>query len=283
MADSESLSEEDRLLRHRLYGAACDGPVDYVSQLSTHFTGDTDTLGKALYWACRYDQLKVVTWLVKHTVLRDDIERLEVALEEACRRSHWIIVTWLVNNTQVDVNYAHYRGNNTILHRVMSFNGANSQLLDLGSDMRELCKQVYVFGKNVNAQDNYSGNTPLHQAFSSDCASALLLAGADETIANEDGDTPVQRAIMRGRVEVLPLLDVSSKWKLLVRSHCLRRRTAVRVMTTLVKWKVQQNSSMWTRVIMTLHTIITCVVFTFRYNYQHMRTNPMYKRLKMDD
>jgi hypothetical protein len=73
--------------------------------LSTHFTGDVDTLGEALYRACEYGQLNVVTWLVEHTVLRDDGERLGEALVEACRHGHWNIVKWLVNNTQVDVNY----------------------------------------------------------------------------------------------------------------------------------------------------------------------------------
>jgi hypothetical protein len=60
------------LLRDRLWEAAREGRVDDVSQLSTHFTGDVDTLGGALYWACEYGQLNVVTWLVEHTVLRDD-------------------------------------------------------------------------------------------------------------------------------------------------------------------------------------------------------------------
>jgi hypothetical protein len=142
-------------------------------------------------------------------------------------------------------------------------------------DMTELCRLVYVCGEDVNVQDNYDGYTPLHMACfydNSDSVGALLLAGADETITNDEGQTPVQYAVKYGRVKVLSLLDVSSKWKLLVRSHRLRRRTAVRVMMTLVTWKVQQTRSMWTRAIMTLHTIITCTVYTYRHNYQHMYT-----------
>jgi hypothetical protein len=103
--------------------------------------------------------------------------------------------------------------------------------------MTELCRLVYVCGEDVNVQHNYNGNTPLHWACyddDSDIVGALLLAGADETITNDWGLTPVQWAVEWGRVKVLPLLDVSSKWKLLVRSHRLRRRTAVRVMMTLV-------------------------------------------------
>jgi hypothetical protein len=77
MADTESLSEEDiKLLRYRLWEAAREGRVDDVSQLSTHFTGDVHTLGWALYTACECGQLNVVTWLVEHTVVRDDGEWL---------------------------------------------------------------------------------------------------------------------------------------------------------------------------------------------------------------
>jgi hypothetical protein len=152
--------------------------------------------------------------------------------------------------------------------------------------MTELCRLVYVCGEDVNVQDNYTGYTPLHRACeydNSDNVGALLLAGAHETITNDGGQTPVQSAVSHDRVEVLPLLDVSSKWKLLVRSRRLRRRTAVRVMMTLVKWKVQQTRSMWTRAIMTLHTIITCTVYTYRHNYQRMYTPRMYKRLRTND
>ena len=83
MADIESLSEEDiELLKQRLYEAAGEGRVDDVSQLSTHFTGDVYTLGRALERACRYGQLNVVTWLVEHTVLR----------EPNVKDKHWLYV-----------------------------------------------------------------------------------------------------------------------------------------------------------------------------------------------
>jgi ankyrin repeat protein len=218
--------------------------------------------------ACRYGQLNVVTWLVEHTVLRDDGEWLGRALVGACLYNHWNIVKWLVINTQVDVNYADIdrtdRTNNSILHCVISFNPTNLLLHSaILGDMTELCRLVYVCGEDVNVQDNYYGYTPLHMACyhdTSDSVGALLLAGADETITNDMGMDTCTIRCERDYVKVLPLLDVSSKWKLLVRSHRLRRRTAVRVMMTLVKWKVQQTRSMWTRAIMTLHTIITCTV-----------------------
>jgi hypothetical protein len=72
MADIESLSGEDIRLEYRLSKAVEEVRVDNVSQFLTHFTGDVNTLGTALYRACEYGQLNVVTWMVEHTVLRDN-------------------------------------------------------------------------------------------------------------------------------------------------------------------------------------------------------------------
>jgi hypothetical protein len=70
-------------------------------------------------------------------------------------------------------------------------------------DVTELCRLVYVCGEDVNVQANFDGNTLLHTACDaddSDIVGALLLAGADETITNDDGQTPVQLAVEYRRV-----------------------------------------------------------------------------------
>jgi hypothetical protein len=204
-----------------------------------------------------------VTWLVKSTVLRDDEFWVRWTLFEAYRRDRWNIVKSLLINTQVDVrNSILCTGDNSILHRVISFDADKLWLPDEWLDTTAVCRLGYVCGEDVNVQDR-DGYTPLHEACdrnnSVDIVGALLLAGADETIPNDEGRTPVQWTLKYGRIEVLSLLDVSSKWKLLVRSHRLRRRTAVRVMMKLVTWKVQQTRSMWARAIITLHTIMALV------------------------
>jgi hypothetical protein len=143
----------------------------------------------------------------------------------------------LAVNTNVYVNYTSILANFEQL-------SLNTNTLSWLGNMAKVCRSVYEYGEDVNAQDHHTGDTPLHRTCytnDSDIASVLLLAEADETITNDRGQTPVQLAVEYNSVEVLPLLDVSSKWKFLVRSHRLRRRTAVRVMMTLVKWKVQQS------------------------------------------
>jgi ankyrin repeat protein len=225
--------------------------LNVVSWLVEHtvLRDDGRRLGRALVWACRSGRLNVVTWLVEHTALRDDSERLEEAMVWACKSAEWNIVKWLVINTQVqvDVNHCSVLISNRIMHHVISF---NTNTLSWLRELPELCRRVFMCGEDVNVQDNYNGDTLLHKTCSnaeSDSAGALLLAGADEAITNDSGQTPVQVAAIKGHVDLWSLLDVSSEWKLLVRSHRLRRRTAIRVMMTLIKWRVQQTRNMWTR------------------------------------
>jgi hypothetical protein len=128
------------LLTYRLLEAAREGRVDDVNRLSKHFTGEVCTLGGALKRACGYCQLNVVTWLVEHTVLRNNKEQLGEALKEACMYGQWNIVKWLVYSTQVDVNYADKASENTSLHNIVSYNTYNKRLLhDIWSHNMKKC------------------------------------------------------------------------------------------------------------------------------------------------
>jgi ankyrin repeat protein len=59
-----------------------------------------------------------------------------------------------------------------------------------------VCRLAFICDDDVNLQDNsFIGDTPLHEACRSgysDIVGALLLAGADETIANDRQETPAQ-------------------------------------------------------------------------------------------
>lgn len=82
----------------------------------------------------------------------------------------------------------------------------------------------------------------------------------------------------RGNVEMLSLLDVSSKWKMLVRSHCLRRRTAVRVMMTLISSELEDATSekhagndCWLVPLISLTSLLVVSVFCFvDYKLKHL-------------
>ena len=72
---------------------------------------------------------------------------------------------------------------------------------------------VYVRDHEINVQDN-EGETPLHEACyrgHSYILEILMLAGADETITNDNGKTPAQ-VVNREHKELLKLLDRVGLW-----------------------------------------------------------------------
>lgn len=228
-----------------------------VRQLST---SEVETLTLALERACVTGQLSEVAWLMEHTTLREKMSTLRQALLLASRWAQWHVIKWLLVHIHIDSNLTDNNGN-TILHTVISGRQfIDNQLLrcSFTNNMTGLCRSVFVNKDNVNVQDT-NEDTPLHHACNrgnSDAIGILLLAGANETLTNNNGQTPVQIAVIKKRWRAVELLDTSNRWKVLIRSHRLRRRTAMRVMMTLVKWKVEQVRCRWTRAIVTLHTIM---------------------------
>ena len=78
--------------------------------------------------------------------------------------------------------------------------------------LAEILKLIYLDCQNVNVQDN-NGETPLHFACklgNRDVVEALMLGGADETIANDELKTPAQLAEETKHTELLELLDRNS-------------------------------------------------------------------------
>lgn len=73
---------------------------------------------------------------------------------------------------------------------------------------------LYGIGHSVNIQNN-SGDTPLHKACEhghSNIVETLMLVGADETISNDDGETPAQVAACMEHGKLLQLLTRDSLW-----------------------------------------------------------------------
>ncbi len=168
--------------------------------------------------------------------------------------------------TALDVDITDNKGC-TAVYNVISYD-KRARLLDaaLDGNATELCRLVYVLGNDVNVQDN-NYYTPLHKACarsSVDIAGALLLAGANETLTNDRGETPAQMAAMEEAYEnvddVLQLLNVSSRFMTLLHSQRLRRRAAVRVMMTLLKWKAEQKWK-WRRAIVISLLMMTLVTW----------------------
>ena len=104
-------------------------------------------------------------------------------------------------------------------------------------DVTKVLELVYVRGHNINVQDN-DGNTPLHYACGngySDIVETLMLAGADETITNDEGKTPAQVAESEEHSELLKLLDRNSLWQAMLRQNKLKQLSLVVLMMLAVR------------------------------------------------
>lgn len=277
---TSAVSNSYDLSRERLLRAARQNSIEDVSEQLVNFTCDVKTLSWALNNACekghlsvvkelvehtvlcgniavlsealtigsRRGHLNVVTWLVEHAALRQRFKELGRALVVASRYAQWDVMTWLLTNSKPDVNSVDYN-DNTTLHNVIWHSVENNFNLLLHytriGDTTEVCRLAFICDDDVNLQDNaFISDTPLHEACRSgysDIVGALLLA--DETIANDRQETPAQELSTwkDETVQILALLDVSNKWKMLVRSYRLRRHIAARVMLTLVKCEVAQR------------------------------------------
>lgn len=271
--------------------AVAKSDVKWLDDYLRHYTGDLEKAVSLLTMSCVRGQLIVVEWLMEHTDVRNSADVLGEALGLASWEGQWNIVRWLLVNTQPEVNIYdcvldenHVRTSDfhdredTPLHSVIWRSRHDLRLPTpflisccMSGGTMELCRLVDMCNENVNVRDE-DGNTPLHWACtndSSDAVGALLLAGADNNLANDTGKTAWQWVSRKGYVEKLKLMDVSSEWKKLTRTHRLRRRAAVRVMMTLIKWRVK-HTNMWATATMKLHLMLTCAMYKYRNNYQRM-------------
>lgn len=290
-----------------LIRAATEGRVSEVCRLSEHFVYDETALSTALNKACQVGQLPVVAWMVEHAILRlprltavkiltealataskhgqlnvvgwlaqhpelmHDSYALSVAFEQAHAHSTWEVVRWLLSRTTVNINLNDLK-TNTIIHDViMSSNYSDHELISSVSrgDMGEVCRLVYICNADIDEQDDF-GNTPLRWAClsgNSDILGVLLLAGANEKISNQWGKTPAQEAASLRRENMLKLLDIDNDWKLSVRTLRLRRRSAVQLMMSLVKWKLKQTNGTWRLPTTKVHLLLLSTVTAYRNNY----------------
>ena len=90
-----------------------------------------------------------------------------------------------------------------------------------------------------------TGYTPLHYACYytySDIVIALMLADADETMANMYRETPVQLAERKGHKELLRLLNRASLWEMMLNHpKKLNKLSAGFLVSLTIKWKKRKS------------------------------------------
>ena len=213
---SSKFSNDVEVLSQALRWSCRDGRLDVVKWLKGHTAANVNYKGvwTPLIAACSNDHLDMVKYLVEtcHADVNLPDSRGDTSLTWACFRASMSVSMYLCEVNNLDVNIADRYNGNTALHYAVWYrkDSGYTQLhwaCGYRGDVTEVLRLVYVRGLTINVQDN-DGNTPLHIACSnrhSDIVETLMLAGADETITNDDGKTPAQMA--EGYSYLLKLLD----------------------------------------------------------------------------
>ena len=254
--DEESSSEKSDDDWKRFCDAAQAGRLEEVIKLSSRFNNDMVTLNEALRDSCYDGHLDVLKWLMEHTAADVNYNRGRwTPLTAASYYGHLDIVKYLVENCHADVNLPDSDGDipltmacrfvniSVSMYFLLEVSDLDVNITDINSDTAlhlavwrskdyntqihkaciishesEVLRLVYARNHEINAQDNI-GCTPLHIACDwgySAIVEILMLAGADMTITNDDGMTPVQVVESRRHYDLLKLLDRENLWQVMI-------------------------------------------------------------------
>ena len=285
---STKFSDDVKLLSETLIRSCRKGHLDVVKWMVEHTAADvnytavirvTATWGEVadryytpLTAACTYKHLDVLKYLVKTSRVYVNLRDSEwgfTPLTRACACNSMSLSMYLLSEvSDLDVNIADNDGF-TALHFAVSCSkdDGNTQLHKacFKGDVTEVMRLVNVDDPMINAQSN-GGYTPLHfacQLGHSDIVKTLMLAGADETITDDNWLTPAQVAELSRHPELLKLLDRQTLWaekqtnnfnKLTVKCHL--------VMLTFKLMKLKLILKNWCQVFTVVHNALTIKHFT---------------------
>jgi ankyrin repeat protein len=163
--------------------------------------------------ACTTGHLDVVKFLIE--ICDVDINLPDTngstPLTSACKCDNTSVISYMLQQQikNLDVNILD-SFNNSSLHYIICCSKSNFTPLHRAcneGNVNQVKKLIDVYDHSVNIQDN-NGNTPLHIAcvqrhFS--IAKILIMAGADETITNNDRKNPLQ--IIEDTKNLFPMLE----------------------------------------------------------------------------
>ena len=218
---SSKFGDSVEILNEAVVAACTTGHIEVVMWLLEHTAADKTGI-LTLARACRSNRLDIVKYLVeKHRV--DDVNVPDgddfTPLIDACYRVNMSTSLYLLRKVNdLDVNCTTGKELNTALHYTIwcSKNNGNTilhRVCECGIfHASEVLRFLYVGSYSINEQNN-NGDTPLHKACRngiSHIVETLILAGADETITNDDRKTPSQLAVSQGHNDLLKFFYVDS-------------------------------------------------------------------------
>ena len=236
LCSAGSLDDNVDVLSETLIRSSVKGHLDVVRWLVERALADVNYRSgwTPLTAACGNGQLEVVKYLL--TTSKIDVNLPDIAyggdtpLIWACYSVHTSVALFMLNEVsfKLEIDIADGFGN-TALHHVVwrSQDDGNTPLhkaCETGdvAEVRKLMLDSYYM---INVQNN-AGNTPLHWACRyghCDIVETLILAGANETIINDEGMTPEQLAVSRGHGKLLELLDRDKLWIRMVQRTKLKK------------------------------------------------------------
>ena len=279
---SSKFSNDVEVLSEALIWSCRWGHLDVVKWLR-HTEADVN-YNKYKGWtpltaACVKDHLDIVKYLVEtcHADVNLPDSEGYTSLTWACHNVSMSMSMYLLCEvSDLDVNIADSYGN-TALHLAVwcSKDFGYTQLHGAcgRADVTEVLSLVYVRGHKINVQDNI-GDTPLHLACytgHSDIVETLMLAGADETITNDEGKTPAQVAESKGHSELLKLLDRDSLWQVMLgRRNKLKLSLVVLMMLTVRLMRQRQMIRRWCHTLTVVHVMLTITsIINFNRRKRH--------------
>ena len=250
---SAKFSNDVELLSETLIESCYSGHLRVVNWLIEHTDADVNYTGvisgfnvvkeetnyslTPLTAACERGHLLIVKFLVETTRvdvnLPDSGKWKDTPLIRACYRAHVSVAKYLlrvINN--LDVNIADDDGY-TALHWAISScrNRGHTPLHEacIEGDDNKVVALVFAIDQvndyTIDTQNNL-GYTPLHFACyfgRRNIVITLMIAGADETIVNDDWKTPAKLMVEKGHEELLELLDRVSLIQVLKASKVMKK------------------------------------------------------------
>ena len=232
VSDLSTIFRNDSKVLNEAFIWACrEGHLNAVKWLAEHTATDVnynnkEVWGTPLSAACYNDHLHILKYLVKtchvNVNLPDKYSDMMTPLTMACSRVSMGVLMFLLREVDdLDINIADRYGNIALHYAVWCRKYDYTQLhVTCGrGDVTEVLRLVYVIGHDINVQDN-NGDTPLHRACyygHKNIIETLLLAGADETITNDDRKTLEQLVKGEELNELRKLLNIDKLWRMILK------------------------------------------------------------------
>ena len=234
---SQACRNDEKLANEALKGACTFGHFNVIKWLVEHTTADVNYRGEyatPLTSACKHGDLEIVQYLVLTCHANINLQDCDgnTALMNACLLVNTAVSEYLLREVnEIDVNITN-NYDDTALHYAVWRNKELDTKLDAAcanGDAAEVDRLVLVCEYKINVQDNH-GYTPLHLACYrgyKDIVETLMVAGADETITNDDMETPAQVAEKTGHNKLLKLLNRDSLQEVLKQKNSRLKKYTV--------------------------------------------------------